>query len=128
MKPAAPEPHDSDPRPTPAHDPRRDEARGYAWLILRRVGLRPLLAVLVCLALAAPDHPVTTQAGAAEARATARASARIVGSAARVGPVGLDTHGGRTPAPLVRPRERRCDPPQPPEPAGPCRMIVYDMP
>jgi hypothetical protein len=112
-----------------------------ARIILKRVGIAPLLALTLAVSLPAilgPAEPVQAQA-ATPARATATASATILPSSVRV-ERGVVTvrHGGATQGDQpVRPTysERACDARgrgateagQSP-PTTSCRMIIADMP
>lgn len=122
--------HGSPPRPpVPAQPDRQgDQAFAFARTILRRVGIRPLLTVVLALALATPDAG-SAQSGPAKATATARATARIVTASVRVGPTvaPIDRAAAQDNAVPVA-RVRPCDPEPARAPQSACTMIVIDMP
>lgn len=104
-----------------------------ARLILRRVGITPLLSL--CCALVLALHPADP-AQAQNAALTARARVIILSQAVRVeqGRVDLlqsaDERRSES-APMVQPRLRPCraeDAPTDPAPGQGCQMIVTDLP
>lgn len=115
------------------------QARAAARLILKRVGIAPLLPALAALMVMAMPTGADAQSGAVArppqgaGRVAASASARatILPSSARLEQGGLRVTqaGARGPALALQPQvsNRPCET-DPPSDAPPCQMIVYHLP
>ncbi len=124
------------PRPAalPPVDDNARRARAVARLILRRVGIAPLLPSLAILALTASPQRAAAQTSGAQSpvRATALATARatILPSSARIeqGALLVAQPGTSTALPPQSSRSvRGCDP-APDSATSACRLIVYNLP
>lgn len=126
------------PAPRPAAVPPPDDnirrARAAARLILRRVGIAPLLPSITILVLTASPQPGAAQATASQppARVAALAAARatILTSSARIeqGALHVAQPGTSTALPLLSSRSVRACDPAPDSTTSVCRLIVFDLP